>query len=152
MQLGYVESLQIQRKKELPFESVSCIALEAGKGITGDCHSLGGEKQIALISSKAKQWLTEQVLQGICFLKFQENIVTQGIDYSLLTEGDKLIIDHVQIEIAAYTKRCFPECILKQDNLPCELKVGIRFGKVLQAGKIQIGDRVFQLDKIGLKQ
>lgn len=148
MQSGFVESLQIQRKRDLPFESVPYIELEAGKGIAGDCHALGGEKQIALISSKAKQWIAAQESEGLCFLKFQENIVTRGIDFTLLAEGDMLITDHAVIEIAAYSKRCFPECKLKQNNQPCGLKWGTRFGKVLQSGKIQTGDRIRQADML----
>lgn len=144
MQSGYVESLQIQRKRETPFHRVSSIGLEAGKGMKGDCHALGGETQIAFLSSKAKQWIREQESEGLCFLKFKENIVTQGIDYSLLNPGDILIINHAVIEIGAYAKRCFPECILRQNNQPCELQSGARFGKVLKSGKIQVGDRIRQ--------
>lgn len=146
MQSGYVESLQVQRKKGQPFEPVSFAELEEGKGIAGDCHALGGEKQIALITSKSKQWIREQESEGLCFHKFQENIVTQGIDYTLLNKGDILITDHTAIEIGPYTKRCFPECILRQTDHPCVLTSGTCFGKVKKSGKIQTGDRIWQTD------
>ncbi|MFW6676269.1 MOSC domain-containing protein [Lacrimispora sp. AGF001] len=146
MQSGYVESLQIQRKKGQPFECVTFVELEAGKGIVGDCHALGGEKQIALISSKSKQWIRKQEKEGLCFRKFQENIVTQGIDYTRLNEGDILIIDHAAIEIGTYTKRCFPECTLRQTDRPCVLTSGTCFGKVKKSGKIQTGDQIRQTD------
>jgi len=146
LQSGYVESLQIQRKKGQPFESVTFVELEAGKGIVGDCHALGGDRQIALISDKSKQWIRKQEKEGLCFQKFQENIVTKGIDYTRLNEGDILIIDHAAIEIGSYTKRCFPECILKQTDRPCVLTTGISFGKVKKSGKIQIGEQISQTD------
>ncbi|GLB28792.1 hypothetical protein LAD12857_07150 [Lacrimispora amygdalina] len=146
MQSGYVESLQIQRKKGQPFECVTFVVLEAGKGIAGDCHALGGEKQIALISSKSKQWIRKQETEGLCFRKFQENIVTQGIDYTLLNEGDILITDQAAIEIGPYTKRCFPECILRQTDRPCVLTSGTCFGKVIKSGKIQIGEQIRHIE------
>jgi MOSC domain-containing protein YiiM len=147
LQLGYVESLQIQRKKGNPFEHVTSVELEALKGIVGDCHALGGEKQIALISSDTKQWITQQEIEGLCFSKFQENIVVDGLEFHLVNEGDILITDYASIEIAMYTKRCFPDCALRQDNKPCELKLGTRFGKVLQSGKIQVGNRIWKANK-----
>lgn len=146
MQSGYVESLQVQRKKGQPFERVLFAELEEGKGIIGDCHALGGEKQIALISSESKQWISKQESEGLCFHKFQENIVTQGIDFTLLNEGDILTTDHAAIEIGPYTKRCFPECILRQTDHPCLLTSGTRFGKVKKSGKIQTGDQIRQID------
>ncbi|MDK2967184.1 hypothetical protein [Lacrimispora sp.] len=147
MQSGYVESLKIQRKKGQPFESVPFIELLEGKGIKEDCHALGGDKQIALISSNSKQWISKQESEGLCFRKFQENIVTKGIDYTLLHEGDILVTDHAAIEIGLYAKRCFPECILRQTDHPCELTLGTSFGKVKKSGKIQAGDQIWQPDQ-----
>lgn len=146
MQSGYVESLQIQRKKGQPFECVTWVELEAGKGIAGDCHALGGEKQIALISSESKQWIRIQEKEGLCFRKFQENIVIQGMDFARLNEGDILFTEHAAIEIGTYTKRCFPECILRQTDRPCVLTRGTCFGKVIKSGKIQIGEHIRHTD------
>lgn len=144
MQSGYVEALQIQRNREQSFEDVQSVELEEGKGIIWDCHAMGGEKQIALISASAKIWTVTQEIQGLCLARFQENIVTEGLNYALLNQGDILKTKAAMIEITAYSKRCFPECRLIQQNQPCELKMGIRFAKVVQSGRVQVGDKIWK--------
>lgn len=143
MQSGWIEALQIQRHKGNPFEQVKEVELLVDKGIVGDCHC-GGDKQITLISSQAKHWINFQEPEGLCISRFQENIVTQGIDYYKLNIGDILITQNSKIEISAYSKRCFPECKRIQDKLSCELKIGTAFAKVLQSGNIQLSDQIWE--------
>lgn len=142
MQSGLIVIIKIQRQKGFPFELVQSIVVEAGKGIVGDCHCDGGDKQIALISSETKAWMAEQEAQGLCFSRFQENIETKGIDYSHLSSGNILRTEHTLIEITENSKRCFPECRRIQDKLPCDLKTGTAFAKVVQSGMIQVGERL----------
>lgn len=142
MQSGYVELLQIQRERGLPFERVMSIELIEGMGIVGDCHAKGGDKQVAIISNEAKHEIETQELSGLCYHKFQENIVIEGIDFDLVKERDLLIANDVIIELSSYVKRCFPECLLRQQGEGCQLKSQIVFGKVVHSGMICIGDKV----------
>lgn len=143
MQSGYVESLQVQREKGFSFEKVFMIELDAGKGIKGDCHSLGGQKQIALLSSNAKRWMEAQEIKGLCFSKFQENIVIQKMNFSILTQGVIMATEQAKIKIIPYTKQCFAECKRVRDKLPCDLKAEIRFATVVQPGIMQVGERIW---------
>lgn len=142
MQSGFIKNLQIQKEKNGPFEIVTSIELEAGKGIVGDCH-FGGKKQIALISSKAKKWIISQEHEGLCLLRFKENIEIEGIDYSILNVGDMLKTDDTVIEISAFGKTCFSECSRIKNKLPCELKTGVGFAQVVKGGRVQNGDRIW---------
>lgn len=119
--------------------------LAAGKGILGDCHYGEQEKQIALVSSEIMHWIMAQEDPGLCFSKFHGNIMTQGIDYSLLTAGDILMTDHISIEIIKYSKRCFPECKRVQNHQSCKLRTGTGFAKVLKSGIVQTGDRIWKV-------
>lgn len=141
MQSGHVELLQIQRERGLPFERVMSIELIINKGIAGDCHALGGEKQIAIISKEAKYRLENQEIDGLCFQRFKENMVVEGIEFDLLKTGDVLTTKHVMIEITSYTKRCHKECLVRQKKV-CTLKSQIIFGKVLQSGNIMLGENI----------
>ncbi len=143
MQSGCIKELQLQNKKQSPFQKVSSLELVEGIGIIGDCHSIGGEKQIALISLEAKEWMETQEPSGLCMSRFQENVVTQGINYSLLERGERLEMETVTLQIAAYSKRCFLECELVRDEKPCKLKTGIIFAKVMKTGTIHVGDRIW---------
>lgn len=145
MQSGYIKALQIQRKKELQFENVQSIEVEAGKGIIGDCHCFGGEKQVTLVSFETKQWIQLNELEGLCLQKFQENIVTGGLDYSLLREGDLLETENVRIELSNYTKKCFMNCNLVQNKQPCQLKTGVKFAKVVKSGIVKVNDIILKI-------
>lgn len=142
MQTGYVKELKIQRNKGIPFENVEFVELIDKQGIVGDCHAIGGEKQIALVSSEIKQWVQEQEKEGLCLSKFQANIETEGIDYSLLNQGDILKTNDVVIQITLYSKHCYENCRLIQERQPCKLRQGTVFAKVLQSGKLNIGDEI----------
>lgn len=142
MQSGHVELLQIQRERGLPFERVMSIQLIINKGIVGDCHALGGEKQIAIISQEAKHRLENQEIDGLCFRRFKENMVVVGIEFDLIKTGDVLTTKHVKLEITSHTKRCHEECLLRQKKKVCALKSQIIFGKVLQSGNIKLGENI----------
>lgn len=143
MQVGYVEALQIQREKGCRFEQVESIELHVGRGIVDDCHYLNSDKQVALLSSKTKEWIGEQLVKGLCFSKFQENILIRALDFSELSQGVTLITENVVLEITEYSKKCFAECDLGKASLPCVLKEEIRFANVIQAGHIQVGERIW---------
>ena len=143
MQEGFIEELLIQREKGYPFEKVLSMELCKDRGIVGDWHSLSDEKQIALISLKVKDWMKEQAVKGLCFSRFQENILLNSLEFSELKQGVVLKTEYAKIEVILYTKRCFSECSLVKDALPCELREGIRFAKVIQSGSVHIGDRIW---------
>ena len=147
MQSGRIEQLQIQRQKGFPFERVPSVIVEAGNGILGDCHCTGGEKQITLISHETIGWLEEQELPGLCFSRFQGNVVTKGINYTQLSVGNVLNSEAATLEIIQYSKRCFPECRRIQEKLSCELSKGIAYAKVIQSGKLQEGDCIWSNEK-----
>ena len=117
--------------------------LHAGSGIAGDCHFLNNEKQIALLSSNARDWMAAQEVKGLCFSRMQENILIKKINFSELTQGVILNTEDAKIEILKYSKKCFAECDLVKDALPCELKLNIRFAKVILSGTVHVGDRIW---------
>jgi MOSC domain-containing protein YiiM len=143
LQEGYIEKLQIQGVRKGPFEAVSSVILKEGQGIVGDCHYGGGNKQIAFLSAHIMQQIKSQEIPGLCFSKFQGNIITDGIDYSKLTLGDILITENTQLEISANTKQCFTECNRLQQELPCEMIHGIAYARVLRSGILQTGEKVW---------
>lgn len=142
MQKGYVRSLQIQSKKGLPFEKVQVIECIAEKGIIGDCHYADQDRQITLLSMEQKNWIKEQTVKGLCFSKFDANILTENLDYRQIKDGQLLSTDQVVLEVKKYPKRCFQECTRLQENLICELKTGVVYARVIKSGRVQEGDTI----------
>lgn len=141
MQSGYIKSLQMQKEKGEPYKKKEILELIKGKGISGDIHFLSENKQVAIITTKAKICMTKDKTVGLCYSKFQANIEIDGIDFNRLKRGDLLKFKEAVLEIISF-KRCFQECRLIQEGLPCELSKGIIFAYVSESGIICIEEKV----------
>jgi len=109
-------------------------------GMHGDYHATGGERQITLISLKAKEWMHSQEIKGLCFAKFHENIVIKDIILEDLPQQGRLKIGEVVLELSPIRKKCFPElCDLDRSRSECMLVQEVRFAKVITGGDIAVG-------------
>lgn len=108
-------------------------------GMLGDCHAIGGERQLTLISSIAKDWMHSSEIKGLCFTKFHENVVIKEMSFETLPEGARLMIGETVIELSPVRKKCYPElCKLAQKGEECLLMQEVRFAKVIAGGEIAI--------------
>jgi len=135
------------RKKGEPGEPLNEINLLEGLGVEGDFHQ-GGEKQISLLSLEARLWIDEQIMQekkGLCFARFRENILIEGLPEDLKS-GGLLRVGDVVLRISERGKRCYDACALFSEKMPCRLSRSVAFAAVEQGGTICIGD-VISIDK-----
>ena len=105
----------------------------------------GGLKQICLQSEEAQNWMNEQTTRGLCFERFNENILISGLDSSLLPIGTLLSIGEATLKVTA-SKPCFDECILHSNNLLCRLSSDAKFLSVVEGGLVKVGDTLSILD------
>lgn len=116
-------------------------------GMEGDLHADGGERQISLLSSEARQWMQAQTEPGLCFARFKENLSHNGIPIERLSVGTRLKAGNAILEISAQSKHCHPECPLFSQGRACRLSTQSLFAKVVQSGSIQVGDKIEQEDE-----
>ena len=135
---GYVETLfRYPEKKAKPVQEEQITCTE-GKGIEGDCHADGGDRQISLMGTKTKEWMKSQEIQGLCFQRYKENILLGELELSDLQPGNIIVFDEVVLEVADFQKRCFPDiCEFAATGKECRFCGAASFAFVKKSGMIR---------------
>lgn len=144
-QIGKIESLfRYLRKKDSAIEEEQLLLIDH-IGIDGDFHADGGDRQVSILSKEEKDWMNEQEQQGICFRKFKENILIEGISLATCKPGDLFICGEVILEVTDVMKQCYPE-VCELETLPenCIFIGSYRFVKVNKGGVIKKGMEIIR--------
>lgn len=110
-------------------------------GIEGDAHAGKWHRQVSLLSyDKIREFKERgaQVEAGA----FGENLVVEGIDFSALPLGTRLVCGEVILEITQIGKECHHGCRIFQQMGDCIMPREGVFAKVLRGGKISPGDEM----------
>ena len=128
-------------KKGAAGESLSEANLLEGIGMEGDMHQ-GGAKQLSLLSADVRGWMDSCKEPGLCFKKFRENILIDGVNFKELTNNSRLSIGEAVLSISMGKKHCYDECDLRLSGLECRLSGNSVFAVVEHGGTVRIGDTV----------
>lgn len=95
-------------------------------------------RPVSLISLQARQAVDQALQRGLCFKKFVADITLDCEEMpptgTLLKSGDLVL------GILPERKRCWPECELLQNKLPCPLIDGVRYANVEKPGELCLGE------------
>ena len=128
-------------KKGEPGTTLPELELSEGLGVEGDFHQ-GGERQVSLFSAEARRWMEAQKDKGLCFERFRENILIEGLSLEDLKNGSLLFSGDAVLRITMSGKHCYDECRLFSRGTPCRLSGCAVFAVVERGGIIHIGDPV----------
>ena len=128
--------------KGLPGEALQSVRLLEGLGMEGDFHAQGGERQLSLLCLEQRQWMDEQAEPGLCFKRYKENILLDGLPPAILVPGIRLKAGEALLEISDAGKHCFEECPLFSTGRHCVLANRKLFAKVARGGLVKTGDAV----------
>ena len=131
-------------KKGEPGEALSAIMLLEGLGAEGDFHR-GEEKQISILAVETHHWMEAQSEKGLCFGRFRENILTEGLPLETLKSGCHLSMGSAVIRISGQRKECFSDCGRFSKGQPCRLFESAAFAQVEKSGIVRINDPVIIL-------
>ena len=131
--------------KGVPGEVLECARFLEELGIEGDFHARGGERQISLLSLEERQWMDAQLEPGLCFGRYRENILLDGIPPAVLVPGIRVMAGEAILEISDTGKHCFEECPLFSRGQSCVLAGRSLFAKVIHGGLVRKGDCVKEL-------
>lgn len=138
--MSSVERILCYSEKGMPAQRLEQVRLIRDCGMHGDYHGTGGDRQITLISQRAKDWMESEEIKGLCFAKFHENIVIKDIILNDLPQQTRLKIGEAVLELSPIRKKCFPDlCELDQSREECLLVQEVRFAKVITGGDIAVG-------------
>ena len=112
-----------------------------GIGVEGDFRQ-GGERQVSLLTAEARRWMEAQPEKGLCFRRFQENILIQGLPSEALEPGGLLSVGTAVLRTGMRGKQCFNECALFSRGVTCQLSRCAVFATVEQSGTVRIKDSV----------
>jgi MOSC domain-containing protein YiiM len=136
-----VESINISDKKGIQKRSIKTAVFIKDFGIKDDAHAGKWDRQVSFLSGEAVNTMRAQA--GDFVIKhgdFGENIVTRGIDWTLVQVGGKIIIGEVEFEVTQIGKECHTGCAIYEVVGHCIMpKQGI-FAKVIKGGHIHAGD------------
>lgn len=95
-------------------------------------------RPVSLISLDARQSVDSAEKRGLCFKRFTADI-TLDCD-EMPPTGALLACGELVLGILPERKRCWSECELLQNKLPCPLIEGVRYAWVEKPGKLCLGD------------
>jgi hypothetical protein len=101
-------------------------------------------RPVSLISLEARQGVDRAVLRGLCYKRFAADITLDC--EQMPPTGALLKSGNLVLGILSERKRCWPECKLLQDKLPCPLIDGVRYARVDNPGKLCQGDSLACID------
>jgi len=164
---GTIRGLNKYTGKDIPGEELRSALLLEGLGMEGDCHAQGGIRQLSLLSVEDRQWMAarmeysaaQEAIQpvGLCFARYRENILFEGLAPDSLVPGTRLLIGECSqspvpspqspikgaiLEISAETKRCFEQCSLFSQGQCCILAGRSPFAVVIRGGMVSVGDSI----------
>ena len=125
--------------KDASRESVDLLTLDEHLGVTGD-HKSAKDGSVSLLAREAEEQIRD--LGGLCTAKFAANIVTEGLDYTLLSVGTRLAIGISEIEITRVGKPCYEACAIAQSGETCPLPKNCAFARVVRGGELRINDEI----------
>lgn len=141
--MAIVEAICTSSKKGIVKRAVEQAIFAADFGIVDDAHAGKWHRQVSLLAGES----IDMVKQKLPTLKdgaFAENIITRGLDLSLIAVGDSLKIgSEIVLEITQIGKKCHNDgCAIKKATGDCIMPREGLFAKVIKGGAAKAGDPI----------
>lgn len=129
-------SVNISKQKGTIKEPVGEIEITMS-GVKDDAHAGDWHRQVSILDAQSFKKSSSMAQREIAFGEFAENITTEGMDYSKITIGDRLISGSLILEVSQIGKKCHgTSCAIFKEVGDCVMpKEGI-FCKVISAGTL----------------
>ena len=135
--MGEVVSLNISEIRGVDKNRVFTVNAIKDWGIEGDAHSGDWDRQVSIFPIEALEKVPLDKKREVEMGGYTENITISGIPLESLNAGTILKIGEALIEIFYIGKDEY-----KENGRPYIVSREGRFGKVIESGKISIGDMV----------
>lgn len=146
MTKGRVVAITISGKKGTPKRKIEVGHFIAEFGLEGDAHAGKGHRQVSLFGEESAKAMRETGMNGFCTAKFAENMTTEGILLWELPVGTKLKIGETLQEVTQIGKACHAGCAIQEQAGSCIMSTQGIFTRVLQSGKVAVGDEVLVIE------
>ncbi|HKJ63839.1 MAG TPA: MOSC domain-containing protein [Desulfopila sp.] len=139
--MPFVEAVCTSTKKGVVKKPQEMITLRDNWGIEGDAHAGDWHRQVSLLAGESIDTV-KLAMPKLQRGAFAENIITRGVDSTVVAEGDRLQIgdsgDSVLLEITQIGKECHNAgCAIKRQTGDCIMPREGVFARVLQGGEVR---------------
>jgi len=102
------------------------------------------DRPLSLMSLDSRQHVDAAVRRGLCYRRFTADIT---LDCEQMPPTDAhLKSGELVLVILPERKKCWPDCELWQENLPCPLREGVRYARVERPGLLCVGEVFSHID------
>lgn len=140
--MGKIVAVCTSEKKGMRKKNTGQGVLRADFGLEGDAHGGPWHRQVSLLAMESIEKMRAKGLD-VYPGDFAENLTTEGIELVSLPIGTRLRVGEDSVgEVTQIGKECHHHCAIYEQAGDCVMpKEGI-FIKVIQGGRVQVGDRV----------
>lgn len=143
---GRIRAISVSENKGTQKVNVPEAELKVDCGIVGDAHAGKWHRQVSLLAIES---IEKMIAMGADVEpgNFAENITTEGIDLLALSLGGRLRLgESVELEVTQFGKECHSHCEIFQQVGDCIMPREGIFAKVIQPGRISVGDSIEVVD------
>ena len=118
-------------------------------GVKGDAHAGSWHRQVSLLGVESITKFSGEAGRNIGYGEFAENIATEGFLLYEMHPFDRLVGEHVELEVTQIGKKCHGDsCVIFREVGNCVMpKEGI-FARVLRNGKLEAGDELEYVPRV----
>ncbi len=122
--------------------------LIAERGLEGDAHADGSNRQLSLLARESIERLENE--SGIILENgvFAENLTTKGISLHDIPIGTKLCAGPCLLEVTQIGKECHNDCVIKHRVGKCVMPQEGVFCKILRGGTLKPGQSIWRADSL----
>ncbi|MEG6616854.1 MOSC domain-containing protein [Peptococcaceae bacterium 1198_IL3148] len=143
--MGKIVAVCTSPEKGMRKKNVGSGNLVIDFGLEGDAHGGKWHRQVSLLAIESIEKMQKMGLD-VGPGDFAENLTTEGIDLVSLPIGTKVKIGDQAIgEVTQIGKECHHGCAIRQQAGDCVMPREGIFIKVLQEGKVKVGDKIEQI-------
>lgn len=142
--MGKVLAVCISKVRGTQKENIKTALFIENYGIEQDAHAGNWHRQVSLLSYEKIKDFNDRgadVVDGA----FGENLIVSGFDFKELPVGTRFVCGDVILEMTQIGKKCHSGCEIFQKMGECIMPTEGVFAKVLQGGRISVGDEMVMI-------
>ncbi len=145
--MATIEAICTSAKKGIVKKAIAQAVFEKDFGIVDDAHAGKWHRQVSLLAAESIDVVKEK-LPTLKDGAFAENIITKGLDITIIKVGDQLQIgDKIILEITQIGKKCHNDgCAIKKATGDCIMPKEGLFAKVVEGGTAKVGDTILPIN------
>ena len=139
--MGTIKAICTSDVKGIQKTETTSVELRPNWGIEDDAHAGHWHRQVSLLGyEKIEEFKARgaNVANG----SFGENLIVEGFDLKSLPIGTRLRAGDAELELTQIGKECHARCAIYHKMGDCIMPREGVFCKVIQGGRITLGDRI----------